>query len=378
MSKTNSPVLTDNETLEEVVNCLTEYIPIKTQGECEQENIFEILIRAATQRDSIENTSKVLKNVPTSKNIYYHLGKYSALNSLELDLNAALQSRVPDGIQKGKNKIAIDFNLIPYYGEPSPQEAPYIYRSQAKSGTCSFYAYATLYVIKKNQRVTLAIKAVRKEDTLVAIITYLLALIEPLQLKIQRLLLDREFFCVPVIRWLQALDIPFEMPAIIRGKHGGTRQLIRGRRSYKTTYTLHSDKYGSVTFIVGIVCTYKKGKRRAHGREFFVYAIHKVKLSLHSIHDDYRLRFGIESSYRMKNQCRIKTTIKNPIIRFLFMALAFLIINIWIYLLWRQIGTLRRSCKKAFSYLFTLKQMLEFLRQTIDRYYGVVNEVCLT
>ncbi|KAB8333868.1 hypothetical protein SD80_011490 [Scytonema tolypothrichoides VB-61278] len=51
-------------------------------------------------------------------------------------------------------------------------------------------------------------------------------------------------------------------------------------------------------------------------------------MSLHSIHDDYRLRFGIESSYRMKNQCRIKTTIKNPTIRFLFVALAFLIINI--------------------------------------------------
>lgn len=107
---------------------------------------------------------------------------------------------------------------------------------------------ATLYVIKKNQRVTLAIKAVRQQDTLVAIITYLLAIIEPLTLRIERLLLDREFFCVPVIRWLQALDIPFEMPAIIRGKHGGTRQLIRGRRSYKTTYTLNSDKHGSVTF----------------------------------------------------------------------------------------------------------------------------------
>ena len=38
-------------------------------------------------------------------------------------------------------------------------EASYIYRSKAKSGTCSFYAYATLYVIKKNKRVTLAIKA---------------------------------------------------------------------------------------------------------------------------------------------------------------------------------------------------------------------------
>ena len=204
MSTANSPVLTDSDTLEEVVNCLTEHIPIKTQGECKQQTIFEILIRAATQRDSIENTSKVLTNVPTSKNIYYHLGKYSDLSSLESDLNAALQSRIPDGIQKGKHKIAIDFNLIPYYGEASPSEASYIYRSQAKNGTCSFYAYATLYVIKKNKRVTLAIKAVQKQDTLVAIITYLLALIEPLSLTIERLLLDREFFCVPVIRWLQA------------------------------------------------------------------------------------------------------------------------------------------------------------------------------
>ncbi|MDZ8239226.1 MAG: ISH3 family transposase [Nostoc sp. ChiQUE01a] len=378
MSTANYPILTDSETLKEVVNCLTENIPIKTQGKCEQQTIFEILIRAATQKDSIENTSKVLTNVPTSKNIYYHLGKYSDPNSLESDLNAALQSRIPDGIQKGKHKVAIDFNLIPYYGEPSASESPYIYRSQAKSGTCSFYAYATLYVIKKNQRVTLAIKAVRQQDTLVAVITYLLALIKPNTFKIERLLLDREFFCVPVIRWLQALDIPFEMPAIIRGKHGGTRQLIRGRRSYKTTYTLKSDKYGSVTFQVWIVCTYKKGKRRAHGREFFVYAVYNIKLSLHSIHDDYRLRFGIESSYRMKNQCRIKTTIKNPTLRFLFVALAFLIINIWISLLWHHLGALRKSSKKAFSHVFTLKQMLEFLRQSIDRNYGVAHEVYLT
>ncbi|MBD2357994.1 ISH3 family transposase [Tolypothrix sp. FACHB-123] len=336
-----------------------------------------MLIRAATQRDSIENTTKVLKNVPTSNDIRYHLEKYSDLKSLESDLNAALQSRLPDGIRQGKQKIAIDFNLIPYYGEPSPSEAPYVYRSQAKSGTCSFYAYATVYVIKKNKRVTLAIKAIQQQNTLVAIITYLLALIEPLKLKIERLYLDREFFCVPVIRWLQALDIPFEMPVIIRGKHGGTRQLIRGRRSYKTTYTLNSDKYGSVTFHVWIVCTYKNGKRRAHGREFFIYAVYKVQLSLHLIHDDYRLRFGIESSYRMKNQCRIKTTIKNPIIRLLFVALAFLIINIWIYLVWHYLSRLKRSYRQVLSHLFTLKQMLEFLRQAVDRNYGLACEVCL-
>ncbi len=375
---TTTPVLTDSKTLNEIVECLTENIPINAQGKCEQKNIFEILIRAATQRDSIENTSKVLKNVPTSNDIRYHLEKYSDLNSLESDLNTALQSRLPDGIRQGKHKIAIDFNLIPYYGEPSPAEAPFIYRSKAKSGTCSFYAYATVYVIKKNKRVTLAIKAVRRQDTLVAIITYLLALVEPIQLKIERLYLDREFFCVPVIRWLQALDVPFEMPAIIRGKQGGTRQLIRGRRSYKTSYTLNSDKYGSVTFQVWIICTYKNGKRRAHGREFFIYAVYKLQLSLQLIHDDYRLRFGIESSYRLKNQCRIKTTIKNPIIRFLFVALSFLIVNVWIYLVWHYLSRLKRSSLQVFSHLFTLKQMLEFLRQAVDRTYGVACEVFLS
>jgi hypothetical protein len=87
---TTTPVLTDRKTLNEVVNCLTEHLPIQTQGKCEQQNIFEILIRAATQKDSIENTTKVLKNVPTSNDIRYHLEKYSDLNLIYLLSNKCL------------------------------------------------------------------------------------------------------------------------------------------------------------------------------------------------------------------------------------------------------------------------------------------------
>ncbi|BAZ20941.1 transposase [Kalymmatonema gypsitolerans NIES-4073] len=79
----------------------------------------------------------------------------------------------------------------------------------------------------------------------------------------------------------------------------------------------------------------------------------------------------------MKNQCRIKTTIKNPTIRFLFVALAFLIINVWIYLVWHYFSCLKRSSRQVFSHLFTLKQMLEFLGQAVDRNYGVACQVCL-
>ncbi|BAZ51486.1 transposase [Nostoc sp. NIES-4103] len=79
----------------------------------------------------------------------------------------------------------------------------------------------------------------------------------------------------------------------------------------------------------------------------------------------------------MKNQCRIKTTIKNPIIRLLFVALAFLIINVWIDLLWHYISCLNRSHRQVFSHLFALKQMLEFLRQAVNRNYEVACEVYL-
>ncbi len=52
------PVLTDEQTLDEVLDCLAKHIPIETQGTCDQRTIFEILIHAASNRDSIENTWK--------------------------------------------------------------------------------------------------------------------------------------------------------------------------------------------------------------------------------------------------------------------------------------------------------------------------------
>ncbi len=109
-------------------------------------------------------------------------------------------------------------------------ELPYIYRRQVKAGTCSFYAYATLYVIKKNKRITLAIRGVRWLDTSVAIITYLLAQLSALNIDIKNLYLDRVFFSVAVIRWLKALNVPFIMPAIRRGKTAGIKQYLTWKK----------------------------------------------------------------------------------------------------------------------------------------------------
>jgi putative transposase len=84
---------------------------------------------------------------------------------------------------------------------------------------------------------------------------------------------------------------------------------------------------------LAIICKYKKGKRKQKGREHYVYATHKIKTNLEHIHKCYRERFGIESSYRMKNTCRIRITSKKPTWRLLFVGISFLLINIWVNIL---------------------------------------------
>ncbi len=51
------------------------------------------------------------------------------------------------------------------------------------------------------------------------------------------------------------------MPAIRRGKKGGMKQFLKGKKSYKTTYTMTRSKDDSVTFDLWIICKYRKGKR---------------------------------------------------------------------------------------------------------------------
>jgi putative transposase len=43
------------------------------------------------------------------------------------------------------------------------------------------------------------------------------------------------------------------MPAVIRGKEGGTKALLKGRESYGTPYTLKSVNYGQVTCEMRVV-----------------------------------------------------------------------------------------------------------------------------
>ncbi len=117
--------ITDAETLDEVMNCLSRHLNISTQGADDRDYLLKILVKTASMGDTIENTIKNLKEVSSSNTIRYHLNKLNDFDDLEKSLNSAWKSPLLPQGKKTRLRLAIDFNLIPYYGEPSVDELPF-------------------------------------------------------------------------------------------------------------------------------------------------------------------------------------------------------------------------------------------------------------
>jgi putative transposase len=65
------------------------------------------------------------------------------------------------------------------------------------------------------------------------------------------------------------------------------------------------------------------------------------------------------------------------VLRLLFVALAFILVNLWVYLLWVYVSRSQRGGRVVFRQLFPLKTMLEFLSQAVERHFPVVTAVFL-
>nr|WP_246605500.1 hypothetical protein [Sphaerospermopsis torques-reginae] len=63
--------------------------------------------------------------------------------------------------------------------------------------------------------------------------------------------------------------------------------------------------------------------------------------------------------------------------RLLFVGISFPLVNIWVNLLWLKISQKRKGSQLIYRTLFTLKQMLAFLSQAIERKYQVVDAIYL-
>lgn len=200
-------------------------------------------------------------------------------------------------------------------------------------------------------------------------------------IKTKLLLLDRGFFTVEIIDYLQRQSQPFIIPVILRGKlvpPGGTRVLVVKRFSHWTRYTMKSASGQTVTFEVAVAAQNgaahrsRSGRSWMKGRHVRAYAVSGLRSHPLAIAQMYRLRFGIESSYRQLHQGRARTSSPRAVFRLWLVGLAALLRNLWIWIRFQVAALPRRGRRVLPKHRFTFQWMLRWIARLANECLGLL------
>jgi putative transposase len=343
--------------------------------------LWSLLLAAAARITSLSDACQRLRDAPSDetarKALLATLPDYAVL---QRQLNAALAGHLPKALRERLQRLAIDLTLIPYHGRPF-RDLSEIYRGQAKDGTSHFHAYATAYVVKHGQRYTVALTGVTKRESLRDVIRRLLRQAARVGVRPRLLLLDRGFYSVAVVRYLQRPRYPFLMPVVCHGRSPGqpggpTGSYVfrTGKESGWSTYTLADAKGRTARVSICVKCRNYRGQWNRHGRQALVYAYWGYRPpSPDAVFTTYRLRFGIESSYRQMHEGRIRTTTRRPVVRLLYVGIALVLRNLWVWLHDTVLSMPRHGGRVILLERLRWETLLLWLLHVVEETFGVAD-----
>lgn len=377
-------ILTKSEVQAEAEHWLTTVLRLEYAGyKCTKSVLLQVLLIAAARVVSLFAACRDLTNAPSDQTIRNALAAtLPEIAELERRLNLALVTRLPKALLRKSRMVAIDLTLIPYHGQHA-YDIKEIFRSAPKSGTTHFHAYATAIVVHKGFRYTLGLTRVEYGDSMKEVIQRLLAIVRRRGIKVRFLLLDKGFFSVEVIRYLRRAGCGFIIPAVVRGRKPkdrrkpthGLRALLKKKNGYyRHTLTSAQTKEKKQASTTVTICVAKKfyteedtGKRR---RKTLLFAVWKVHRTPQEIREIYRKRFGIETSYRQMNEARIKTCMRDPAMRLLFVGIALVLRNVWVWIHFRFAKKKYNNEPQLFLALLRFQEMLLWITEVVQKVLG--------
>lgn len=305
---------------------------------CTAKRIISILLVAAARVCSIYAACRDLADAPCDQALRNALfATLPAIDQLQKQINQTLIWGLPRRVLRHKRVVAIDVTLLPYYGEPANDPSE-LYHSKQKAGTTKFHGYATACILHHGMRYTVALTRVEKGEKMPAIVKRLVHQVRAAGLKIKLLLLDRGFFTIDVITYLKRARVPFLMPVAIRGVRAKNRARRKaGLRGFQKKSTgwyeyIFQGKNKQRIWICVYAKYYRHKKSGKQKLKRYLFAAWGYRAAPSVTRQQYRKRFGIETSYRQLHQSRIRTCARCPKLRLLFFALGLILRNVWVWL----------------------------------------------
>lgn len=228
--------------------------------------------------------------------------------------------------------VAIDTHDVGYYGS---RATPHIVGGQKKQGTKYFFRYATAVLIHRRRRYTVGLLALTGAAKPHETVAALLGQIAARGLTVGGVVLDSGFDSGDTLLDLQGRGVSYTVPLRRKG---------RGANRRNACFAWPSGTLGTLDWVTEQtrrpVTTQVLAWRAAGQAETKVYAFagwgdatavaeaRRARLGRRR----YRERFGIETSYRQKNQARAWTTSRDVVYRFLLEGLAHLLRQVWVCL----------------------------------------------
>ena len=210
--------------------------------------------------------------------------------------------------------------------------------------------YATAAVVHKGYRYTVALMHVEYGTSMKEVVQQLVGLIRRRGIKIRYLLLDAipcwkgGVYSVRVLSYLKRAKLGYIVPILLRGRRkkdkkappSGMRTLLKKKNGYyRQTITGQDGKRKKARLTINVCVAskdYLHEKTGKNRRKKLLFAVSKVRRTWREIRELYRKRFSIETTYRQMNEARIKTCTRDPRLRLLFVAIALVLRNVWVWI----------------------------------------------
>jgi hypothetical protein len=260
--------------------------------------------------------------------------------------------------------LAIDTHYVPYYG----QRTPFVMGGPKKQGTKWFFGYATAVLLHKGRRYTIALCPMAPTTKPHQIVRTLLQQIAEKGLKIRGVVLDSAFDSGETFLLLQEQGLAYTVPLRRKGNTRNARNRLFEGRHKQIRWTEWNVK--DTPRQVRTRTILWKGSRRTLVLAFQGWNTTRA----HNVYQEavrhkrlYQRRFGIETSYRQKNQAKGRTTSRDPVYRLLLEGLGFVLRQIWVVLT----GQLSRDRSKPNAWIAQLpmQRLLDWLLHELKQHH---------